>query len=66
LRRALPWLAAAGLSVATLGTAYALTPAVTSVAVRPVFVDVDGNGTLDLLLHCDVVLNSGPLAQVSQ
>jgi hypothetical protein len=62
VRRALPWLAAGALCASVLGAAYALTPAVPSVAVRQVFVDVDGNGTLDLLLYGEVVLNSGPLA----
>jgi hypothetical protein len=63
LRRWAPWLAAGALCAGILGTAYALTPAVPSVAVRQVFVDVDGNGTLDLLLYGEVVLNTGPLAQ---
>jgi hypothetical protein len=58
----LPWLAAGALSAGILGIGYAVTPAVPSVAVRQVFVDVDGNGTLDLLLYGEVVLNSGPLA----
>jgi hypothetical protein len=55
---------AGGLTAAGLG--YALVPAVPSTAVRQVFVDVDGNGTLDLLLYGEVVLNSGPLAQSGQ
>ena len=62
------WLAAGalvgGLAVAGLG--YYLVPAVPSTAVRQVFVDVDGNGTLDLLLYGEVVLNTGPLAPSGQ
>ena len=61
-----PWLAAGVLSASVLAAAYALTPAVPSVAVRQVFVDMDGNGTLDLLLYGEVVLNSGPLAEAGQ
>jgi hypothetical protein len=57
----LPWLAACALCLGILGAAYSLTPTVPSTAVRQVFVDVDGNGTLDLLLYGEVVLNSGPL-----
>ncbi len=62
LRQWLPWLAAGAFAPASIGAAYALTPAVPSVAVRQVFLDVDGDGRLDLLLYGEVVLNSGPLA----
>jgi hypothetical protein len=60
--RVLPWLAAGVLAAGVIGAAYALTPTVPSVAVRQVFVDLDGNGALDLLLYGEVILNSGPLS----
>ncbi len=56
-------IAAAGLFVyylASVGFASAK-PEVTHV--ERIFVDVDGDGQLDLLLEGDVIFNSGPLAR---